>query len=134
MQLNKSLNHRWAEAGGYFWKSPSPAPSSEQGQHEQVAQSHLPLSFEYLQGWRHHNFDEQLVLVCVHPHSEEVFSCVEVEFPVFQFVTIDYCSVTGQNWEEPGTVAFTSTIWYILKDKRPFTAWTTYLVFKQQKN
>lgn len=33
---------------------PSPSPSSEQGQLEQVAQDHVQLDFECLEGWRLH--------------------------------------------------------------------------------
>lgn len=35
---------------------------------EPVAQDHVQLSFDYLQGWRLHNFSGQSVLVSSHPH------------------------------------------------------------------
>ena len=47
--------------------------------------------FEYLQGRRLHNLSGQ----GAHPQRKEVFPCVCLEFPVFQFLTIDPCSAFG---------------------------------------
>jgi len=44
-------------------------PCSKQGQLEQVAQSHVQLGFEYLQGWGLHNISQQPFPVSEHLHS-----------------------------------------------------------------
>jgi len=53
--------------------------------------------FEYLQGWRLHNLSGQPVPGLGHPHSEETFPDVQMEPPVFQFVPIASCPVTGHH-------------------------------------
>ena len=39
-------------------------------------------------------------------HSKDLFSCVHLEFLVFQFVPVVSCPVTGNHWEESGSLLF----------------------------
>jgi len=70
--------HRLAELqrleGSLDVSSPTPLP--KQGQVDQVAQGHVPLGFEYLQGWRLHSLSVQPVSVFDHPHSKKDFSYI----------------------------------------------------------
>uniref|UniRef100_A0A8B9Q4U4 Transmembrane protein 19 n=1 Tax=Apteryx owenii TaxID=8824 RepID=A0A8B9Q4U4_APTOW len=90
-----SQNHRTVEFGRDLWRSSSPTLLLKQGHLEHVAQDPVQVGFEYLQGWRLHNLSGQPVPVLCHPHSKEVFHYVQLELPVFQFVPIASCPVTG---------------------------------------
>jgi len=61
---------------------------------EQVAQHHVQTAFQYLQGWRFHILSGIPVLVLIHSHSEDVFSDVQREPPVFHFVPVAFGPVT----------------------------------------
>lgn len=43
------------------------------------------------------------------PTQSEIVSYVQTELPVFHFVPIASCPVTGYNWKESGSVVFTHT-------------------------
>ena len=45
------LNHRMVEVGRDLWRSSGPNPLLKQGHLEPVAQDHVQMAFEYLQGW-----------------------------------------------------------------------------------
>jgi len=75
--------------------------------------------FEYLQRWTFHSFSGQLVPENRH-HSETVFSYVQTEFLVYQFVPIASCPVAGHHWEEAGSVFFTPSLQVFINiDKTP---------------
>lgn len=62
-----------------------------------------------LQGWRFHNLTGQPVPEFHHPLSRNVFSCAQREPHVFQFVSITFGPVTGDHWDESGSLFFTLT-------------------------
>ena len=82
------LNHRLVEVGQDLWTSSGPTPLLRQGHLEPVAQDRVQVAFEYLQGGRLHNLSGQPVPVLSHPHSKTVFSEVQREPSVFQFVPV----------------------------------------------
>ena len=57
-----------------------------------------------------HNLPGQPVPVLGHPHSKKVFSDVQKESPVFQFVPIDSCPVTRHHSKESGSVFFAPSL------------------------
>ena len=72
-------------------------PLLKQGLLQLVAQEHVQMAFEHLQGWRLHNLSGQPVPVLGHPHSEKVFPDAQREPPVFQCVPIVSGPVTGHH-------------------------------------
>lgn len=70
LKQKKVQQHRITESPGGrrdLWRQPSPAPHLlKQVQLEQVVQDHIQLSFEYIHGWRFHNFTRQHVPVSDH--------------------------------------------------------------------
>ena len=84
-----------AEVGGDFWRSSGPTLLLKPGHLELAAQDHVQMALDCLQGWRVHHLS--------HPHSEKVFPDVQREPPVFPFVPMATCPITGHHWkEEPG--------------------------------
>ena len=73
----------------------------KQGHTEQAAQDRVQTAFEYLQGQRLHSLWAQPAPVLGHPHCENVFTDVQTVPPVFQFVLMASCPVTGHHWKEP---------------------------------
>lgn len=71
-----------------LWRSPSPTTLLKQGSLEQVAQNHVQIAFEYLQGWKLQNLPGQHVPMLSHPHTEKVFSDFRRIYSMFQFVFI----------------------------------------------
>jgi len=79
-----SQNHRRVEVGRDLWRASGPTSLIKQGHHlELVVQDPVQLAFDYLQGWRLHDFSGQPVPVLGHLHSEKVFPDVQKEPPVF---------------------------------------------------
>lgn len=97
MSVTESQYHRMVEVGRDLWRSSCPALLLKQGHLEPVAQDHVQMAFEYLQGWRLDNFSGQPVPVLGHPYSEKVFPDVQTEPPVFQSVPITSGPVTGHH-------------------------------------
>lgn len=56
---------------------------------------------EYLRGQRLHNLSGHLAPGLGHTHNAKVFPCAQTESPVFQFVPLASCSVTGLQGKEP---------------------------------
>ena len=102
--------------GRDLWRSSSPTPLLEQDHLEHVAQDRVQAGFEYLQRRRLHSLSGQPVPVLGHPQSKEVFSHVQMELPVFQFVPIAPCPVAGHHLKESGDLRFSSdfTTWSML--------------------
>ena len=75
---------------GWGWKGPlevsGPTPLLKEGHLKLIAQDHVQMAFEHLQGVRLHNLSGQPVPVLCDPHSKKVFPHVQREPPVFQFV------------------------------------------------
>jgi len=69
----------------------------KQGNLEQVAQDHVQMAFECLQGWRFLNLPRQPVPVLSQLHSEKVLPNVQTGPLVFQFVTIASCPATAHH-------------------------------------
>jgi len=67
-------------------------------------------AFEYLKGWRHHNLSGQPAPVLGHPHNKKVFSGVQREATVFQYVPIVSCPVPGHHWKKPDSVLFAPSL------------------------
>jgi len=61
---------------------------------EQAAQDHVQMAFQYLQGRKHHSLYGQPVPLIRHHHIRKVFSDVQREPPVFQFVPVASDPVT----------------------------------------
>jgi len=55
------------ELGRDIWRSSCPTPLPKQGHLKLFAKVHVQTAFEYLQGWRPHNFTGQPVPVLGHP-------------------------------------------------------------------
>lgn len=64
-----------------------------------VVQAGIQITFEYL-----HDLSGQPVPVLRHPNREKVFSDVQRESPVFQFLSIDCSPVTGHYLKEAGSI------------------------------
>ena len=115
-----SQNHGMAEVGRDLWRSSSPTPLPKQGHLERIAQDCVQMAFEYLQGWRLHKVCGQPVPLLGHPHSEKVFPHVQEEPPVFHFVPIASCPVTGHLWKEAGSVFLSPSLQiFMYTDKFP---------------
>jgi len=74
--------------GRHIWRSSGPSTLLKQGHLEPVAQDHIQMAFEYLQGWKLHNPLGQPVPVFSNPRRKKVFPDVQREPAVFQFVPI----------------------------------------------
>lgn len=85
------------DVGGYSGDHWSSLSLLKQRHVEPVVQNCVQMTFEYLQRWRLHNLSgqSQTVTVLGCPPSKKVFFDVQRETPVFQFVLIAPCSVTG---------------------------------------
>jgi len=105
-QYRESVFHRLIEVGRDIWGLSCPTSLLKKGHLKPVAQDHVQMAFEYLQGWRLHNISGQPVPVLGHPHSEKVFPDVQRQPPVFQFVPVASCLVTRHHWKESGSVLF----------------------------
>ncbi|KAK4830703.1 hypothetical protein QYF61_012872 [Mycteria americana] len=68
------------------------------------------MAFDCLQGGRFHNVSGHSVPVVSHPHSKKVFPDVHRQPPVFQFVPIASCPVTGHHQIQPGSVFSTPSL------------------------
>lgn len=96
------------------WKGPLEVIWSttqlKQGHLEQVAQGHVQMAFESLQGWRSHNLSGP-VPVLSYPHTDKMFLDVQREPHVFQFVPIACGPVTEHHWKVPISVLFAPFLW-----------------------
>jgi len=90
-----SQNHRMVKVGRDLWKSTGPPLWLKHSHLELLAQNHVQTTFEYLQGGRSHKNSGQPVSVLNHPHSEKLFPDIQREPPVFQFLSIASCPITG---------------------------------------
>lgn len=69
---------------------------------ELVVQDSVQLVSDYhLHKWRLHHHSGQPVPALGQPHSGKEFSDIQMEPPVFQFVPIASCLVTGSHRKEP---------------------------------
>jgi len=89
--LHKFLE--WMKFGRELWRSSSLISMLDQP--EQVSEACVQSDFRYLQGWRPCN-------LCGPPFStfhpcKKAFSYVQMELPVFQFVSIASCPFTGHH-------------------------------------
>jgi len=89
--LHKFLE--WMKFGRELWRSSSLISMLDQP--EQVSEACVQSGFRYLQGWRPCN-------LCGPPFStfhpcKKAFSYVQMELPVFQFVSIASCPFTGHH-------------------------------------
>ena len=66
--------HRMVEVGRDLWRSSGPTSLLKQGHLKLVAQDHVQMDFEDLQGWRLHNLSGQPVLMLSHSHSKKSVS------------------------------------------------------------
>lgn len=78
---------------GFQRTSGVPTILPKKGHLQQVAQDHVQLAFEDLQGARLHRFSGKPVSMLHHPHSK-VFPDTQRERPVFEFDPIVSCCVT----------------------------------------
>lgn len=94
---------------------------------QQACQGHVQLGSKYLQGWRHLNISKagdtmtslSNLCQCSTTFIVKNKKYYPREFPVFQFVPIISCPVTGHYWEEP---VFNYPIRYLSTWKR--SPWT----------
>ena len=93
MYMSGHTDHRMVEVGRDLWRSSCLAPLLKQGHLELVAQDHVQMVFEYLQGGRLHNPSGQPLPALSHPHRKKVFPDVQL-CPAFQFVPIASSPVT----------------------------------------
>lgn len=76
---------------------------------KQAACHHVPLSFEYLHGWRFYGLFGQPAPVSDHPQDKEFFTlCLNGIFCI-PFVPIASHPVTGCQWEKSGSIFSTSS-------------------------
>jgi len=78
-----SQNQRGVEVGRELWRSSGPTSLLNQGCLEPVAQDHVQVAFEYLQGWTLCNLPGEPVPGLSHFHSEKTFPDVHMAAPVF---------------------------------------------------
>jgi len=83
--------------GRDFCGSSSPDLLTKQGHLQQASQDLVQAGLEYLQRRRIHNPSGQPVPVLRQPQREEVLPHVQVDLPMFQFVPIAPCPVTGHH-------------------------------------
>jgi len=72
-----------------------PTPLLKQGYLKPVAQGYVQMAFEYLQRGRVCKLPGEPVPVFGYSYSREVFPDIQIEPPVFQFVSIASCPVLG---------------------------------------
>lgn len=96
-----------------LWRWSCPITLLRQGLLEPVSQDSVQVALEYLHEWRSHNLPGQSVPVFDQPHSKKLFSDVHTEPPVFWFLCIASCPVTGQHWKEPGSVLLAQPFMYL---------------------
>jgi len=77
------MNHRTAGVGRDLWTLSSATPWLRQGQLGEVIQDYVHSGFEYHHRWRLHSLSGTPAPLFDHTHSKEVFSCVQMQFPVF---------------------------------------------------
>jgi len=95
-------------------------PPAQAGPPRPFVQDCVQVAFEYLQGQRLHNLPGQPVPALCHPHSKKVFPDSQREPPLFQFVPIASCPVTGHHWKEPDSMLFSPPLLVFLYiDKIP---------------
>jgi len=107
---NCTESHRITGVGRDVCGSSSPTRLPKQGHLEQVAQDLVQVGFKYLQRRRFHNPSVQPVPVLHQPQREEVLTCVELELPMLQSVSVAPCPVFGHHWKESGPVLLTPTL------------------------
>jgi len=73
---------------------------------ELVAQDHVQVAFQYVQGESLHDLPGQPVTL----KGKKVFPDVQREPPVFLFVPTAAGPVTGHHWKEPGSVFFAPSL------------------------
>jgi len=95
----RSHNHRLFQIGRDLWRTPGPSPLLKQGHLELLVQDHVQTAFEYLQGWRFHNFPGQLVPALSHPHRKKAFPDVQREPPVFSLCPLSVVLSLGTTEE-----------------------------------
>ena len=96
----------------------------KQGHLELIAQDYVQTAFEYLEEWRYHNLSGHPVLVVSHPHSEKKIPYVQRDPPVFPWVPIASCPVTGYHWKEPGSILFAPSLQvFVYIGKIPHIHW-----------
>ena len=105
-----SQNYRMLEVKRDLWRSSGQHRLLKQDHLQPISQDHVQMAFEYLQGWRHHNFFGQPLPVLGHPHSSTVFPDVQKEPLVFQFVPVASCRLIGHHWKEPGSIFFAPSL------------------------
>jgi len=64
------------------------------------------MAFDCLQGRRLYNLSDKPLSVVSQPNSKKVFPDVQREPPVFQFMPIASCPVSGHHWKERGCILF----------------------------
>lgn len=98
-KVGKNIFHRITkcrivEIGRNLWRSSSPIPFTEQVKLGQVAQHSIPLDFEY-----HRDGGSAASLSnTLQCWTTLIGERVQQEFPVFMFVPIVSCSVSGHCW------------------------------------
>lgn len=80
--------------GRDLWRSSHANPLLRQGHLQPVAQNHIQMAFQYVQGWRLHILHEQPMAVLGPPHSEKAFLDVWREPSGLQFVPMASGPVT----------------------------------------
>lgn len=68
------------------------------------------MKVEHFQQRKLHSLSEQPVAVLSQPYTKEVFTHTQMELPVFLFVPIAPCQVTGHHWEKSGLILLTATL------------------------
>ena len=99
----RSRHHRLVEVGRDLWRSLCPTPLLKQGHLDTVAQDHVQMGSEYLQGWRLHNISGQPIPVLCHLHSKKVFRRHLLCFSVCPSPLV----LSLHHWKEPGSNLFT---------------------------
>lgn len=103
-----------------LWRWSCPITLLRQGHLEPVSQDSVQVALEYLHEWGSCNLPGQPVPVFDHPHSKKVFSDVHTEPPVFLFLSIASCPVTGCHWKVSDPVWLAqSFLVFISTDKVP---------------
>jgi len=98
-QYQLSQNNRKAVVGRDLWRSSCPTPLLKQDHLEWLAQDHVQMAYQYLQGWRLLNLSGKPVSALT--YGKKVFPYVQMALAVVQFLPIASRPFTVKNLAPP---------------------------------
>lgn len=100
-------SHRVVEVGRDLCRSSSPTPLIKQSHLQHIVQDPIQAIFGiFRDGDATTSPGNQLC----HSHCKEVFPSIQMEFPVFHFVPVASCGLSGHHRKEPDSILLTPSL------------------------